>query len=507
MMRNKTAKQDLAVYGGLFLLAFIVVFISCLNPFGSKGVDADTSVYLTIAQGITRGQVPFKDFFDNKGPLTYLISTPGMRIGGLTGVWLTELLFMCVSVFFAFKTALFFGNKRFAFLGVICSFIVFQSFFYEVAGTEEYSLPFMMISFYIFTKYFFTQTESYKEPPAYELIIIGICCAMSVFIRINMFPLWMGFCLVIFFQNIAEKQWICILKYILCFTLGILIVSIPVFLYLKNSNTLSDYINQNFFSGGSRAFTGFSIKDFVKSFLIIMYKNFCFIPLAAGFIWIVKKSEHIRLVYTLAYLLSYLLTIFFLAVIRTNFDHYNMTLTPFLIPGFTFLVRLCFSYFADRKHKNIVVLAFLGLLLAKEISLWFYDGYILINRKDTTRNDLIAAGNMIDRYTEPGDRIISLGFPCQIYLFTERQSASRYIYQTSGAAYDPQMQREFLLDLEKNKPKIIAVRRDEQGRYDYLPGWYAPVYAMIAAEYRLLSDEHGFYLFIRTTPGAPEIRP
>jgi hypothetical protein len=399
---------------------------------------------------------------------------------------------MCVSVFFAYKTALFFGNKCFAFLGVVCSFIVFQSFFHEVAGTEEYSLPFMMISFYIFTKYYFTQ----KEPPVYELILIGICCALSVFIRTNMFPLWMGFCLVIFFQNIAEKQWIGILKYILCFTLGILVVSIPVFLYLENAGALSDYINQNLFSGSSRAFTGFSIKDLVKSFLTIMYKSFCFIPLVVGFVWIVKKPEYIRLVYSLAYLLSYLLTIFFLAVIRTNFDHYNMTLAPFLIPGFTFLVRLCFSYFTDRKHKNAVVLAFLGLLFAKEIIQWFYDGYALISRQDTTRNDLIAAGSMIDRHTEHDDKIISLGFPCQIYLFTERQSASRYIYQTSGAAYDPQMQREFVSDLRKNKPKIIAIR-DDQGRYDYLPDWYAPVYAMIAAEYRLLSDEHGFYLFIR----------
>jgi hypothetical protein len=68
-MNNTTAKQDILIYGGLFLLALGVVFLSCLNPFGLNGIDSDTSAFLTIARGITKGQVPFRDFFDNKGPL------------------------------------------------------------------------------------------------------------------------------------------------------------------------------------------------------------------------------------------------------------------------------------------------------------------------------------------------------------------------------------------------------------------------------------------------------
>jgi hypothetical protein len=157
-MEGKLTKSDAIIYGSLFLLAFLVVFKSPLNPFNPfvlKAPDVDTSVFLTIAQGITKGQVPFRDFFDNKGPLTYLFSAPGMYFGGLAGVWITELFFMCISVLFAYKTALFFGKPYFAFWGVVCSFTVFQFFFYEVAGTEEYSLPFMMVSLYIFIKYFF----------------------------------------------------------------------------------------------------------------------------------------------------------------------------------------------------------------------------------------------------------------------------------------------------------------------------------------------------------------
>jgi hypothetical protein len=58
------------------------------------------------------------------------------------------------------------------------------------------------------------------------------------------------------------------------------------------------------------------------------------------------------------------------------------------------------------------------------------------------------------------------------------------------------MQAEFIADIQKNKPKIIGIR-SEDDRCDYLPDWYEPIYAMIAEEYRLLSTENGFYLFIR----------
>jgi hypothetical protein len=47
-----------------------------------------------------------------------------------------------------------------------------------------------------------------------------------------------------------------------------------------------------------------------------------------------------------------------------------------------------------------------------------------------------------------------------------------------------------------NKPAIIAIfTAEDNGRIDYLPTWYAPVYDLIARDYELLSDENGYSLF------------
>lgn len=489
-MENKAIKTELLIYLGLFLLSFFIVFTSCLNPFGLRGIDDDTSVFLTIAQGITRGQIPYRDFVDNKGPVLYLINALGMILGNFIGVWIIELVFMCVTVFFAYKTALFFENKYIAFGGVVCSLIVFQTFFYEVAGSEEYALPFMMISKYIFVKHYFIQ----KETPVHELISLGICFAITFFLRTNMFPLWLGFCAIITMESIHERKILPILKYILFFLAGILIIAIPIFLYLYHNNAFNDYIYQVFTVGNARAFNGFSFVYFVESFFIIIGKNYCYIPLLLYSAWLIKNYKNVNRNLIIGLLVAYLLTVFFLAVIRTNYDHYNMVLLPYLVPAFSFCVKYIFIYFSNIKYKNIISVLFLCIVFAMSLFYWSYCVLRVIT--DDSRISVMEAGKIIDLNTGKDDTIISLGNDCDIYLFSKRKPASRYIYQTSGARYDKNAQNEFIHDIKHNKPKIISIQ-EKGGHYNYLPEWYSPVYCMIAEEYQLLSSDNGYFLFIR----------
>jgi hypothetical protein len=487
---TKNNNTETFIYPGLFCLALYVCLASCLNPFGTKTIDSDTSVFLTIAQGITRGQVPFRDFYDNKGPLLYLLSVPGFALGRFTGVWITELIFMCMSVFFAYKTALFFGSRVFAFTGVVLSFIIFMTFFYEAAGAEEYSLPFTVISLYIFTRYYFTQ----KNVSSPEIIILGFCFASSALIRVNMFPLWLGFCIVICIETITKRDFPGLVKYTALFCIGIAAITIPVILYLKANNALADYIRQNFITGRLRGTSGFMFTYFVKIFFEIAGKNFCFTPLLAGFIWLIKEPCGKKRGYYAGYLSAFILTVVFHAVTRTSHDHYNMTLTPFLVPAFTFFIKDIFKYFHAVNYNKLFFAVFLFILFSSPLVKGLnrlYSSFF----EQSGKNDSIA-GKTIDEYTTKGDTIIVLGFPCRIYLFTQRDTASRYIYQTSGVDYEPNAHNEFLMDIYKNKPAIIAVE-NRDGHYDYLPEWYAPVYDMIKNEYQMAADKNGYFLFKR----------
>ena len=487
----RISKQDKLIFLGLFLLSFIVVFTSTYNPINFRRMHVDSSVYITIAQGITRGQLPYKDFVDNKGPLTYLISAPGLYLGGFTGIWITELILMCVSVFFAYKTALFFGDRFKAFLGTIFSFVALLAFFSVNAGTEEYSLPFLMISFYIFTKYFFSPDRNVSF---IELIVLGICFACAVLIRLNMFPLWFGFCLVIFVESIIKRRFALLGKYAAGFCLGIVIVFVPVWLFLKTNGIFDAFLIQVIFGGAAKGFSGSGLKNIAKNFYIVINRNFSFIPLFLGLFWSITKYRDKYFNFYLGYFLSYLLMVLFLSF-SSGDSHYNMVLIHYYIPCLTFLAGLIYSAFSELRAKNIFVVFFFCFLLSEGLIMYAYNMAKVLF--DNSGNQLIRAGKMIDENTKSGDKIISLGFNGYIYPFTQRDAASKYVYQGSGLDHIPGAREEFISDILTGKPSIIALFNGEDGIGQIMDNWHKPVFAMIEKNYRVLSDENGFILYIR----------
>jgi len=454
-------------------------------------MHVDSSVYITIAQGITRGYVPYKDFVDNKSPLVYLISAPGLHFGSFTGIWITEFILMCIFVLFAFKTALFFGKCYIALLGTIFSCVALTRFLSVNAGPEEYSLPFLMISLYIFTKYFFSQKQKVSFS---ELVILGSCFACAIMIKLNMFPLWAGFCVVIFIESIKNRRFALLGKYVLGFCLGVTIVFIPIFFYLKTNEIMGVFFDLVVFGGAAKGFSASGLKEISKNFYIVINRNLSVVPLIFGlFMTIIKfKQEHFT--FYLSYTVSYFLMVSFLSF--TNGDgHYNLILIPLFVPAFTFTAKFVCSAFYKIKARKIILVLFFCVVFSEGLVMFLYNiTKIFYDRSGIL---LINAGKMIDENTESSDKIISLGFNGYIYPFTKREAASKYIYQGSGLNYIMGAQEEFISDILTNKPAIIAIftAEDEGWQRQYIESWHAPIFELIEKEYYLLSDENGFKLF------------
>jgi len=490
-------KQNISkgsVYIILFVIAFAVVFASTFNPFNFIRMHVDSSVYITIAQGITKGQLPYKNFVDNKCPLTYLFSVPGLLLGGFTGVWLTELIFLFITALFAFKTALFFTTRNKALFVTAISFIALLSFFFVNAGTEEYSLPFLMISLYIFTKYYFSAERNVSFV---ELVVLGICFACAIMIRLNMFPLWASFCFVIVVEAIIKRCFALLGKYVIGFCLGIVIVFVPVFLYLKVNGILDDFFIQVIFNGAARGFSR-NIKDIVKNYFISINNGYSFLPLFLGLYWMIINSKKSYFAFYAGYTFSCFMMILFFSLLSGD-PHYNLVLIPFFIPAFAFLVEVLYNSFS-RLYTKILSFIFLVVFFCFIFSegltnyLWDFSRIFNGNLKDTTWTELIKVGKMIDENTKPGDKIISLGYNAYIYLFTQRASVSKYFYQGYWIRSIPGARETFISDVLQGKPSVIAFF-DGPGEIDDY--WHAPILELMEKEYRLLSDENGFKLFIK----------
>ena len=472
----------------IFLIAFVVIFPSTYNPLNLKRMHIDSSVYMTVTNGIINGFLPYRDLVDNKGPLTYLINVPGFYLGGFTGVWLTLFVLMFVSVLFAYKTALFFGSRFAALLGTAFCFVLINLPHSISAEVEEFSMPFLMISIYIITKYYFS-TE--RNISFYELIILGFCFSSAVMIRINMFPLWAGFCLIIFIESIIKRRFVQLLKYIAGFCTGIGIVFIPVFIYLGANGITGDFIEQVILGGTARGFIYTNINEISKSFFIVFNRDYTFFPLFFTFYYCIKKYRTDVFYYYLGFGLSFILMALSLSFLD-NTPHHNIVFMPLFLVSLTVLIhKFDTSYLKNRK---IMLVLFLCLIFSEGILKYFYNVPKIFN--DNSGTLLVNAGKIIDENTNPGDTIISLGIQGYIYPFTQRHSASRYFYQGAGVNFIPGARENFINDILTGKPKIIAFFTEDRGS-DYMQDWHAAIFEMIGREYRILSNENNFELFIR----------
>ena len=480
-------KPQKIIYLVLFLITFSIVYTSTLNPFLSRIMNVDTSVYISITQGLTRGHALYKDIADNKGPFLYFLSVPGFFLGGTTGVWITELIIIFISFLFMYKTALLFTNIKTALLTVFFTSLATHPFYYVNAGTEEYALPFLAVSFYIFTKHYI----STKKTNFFEINILGISFACSIMLRLNMFPLWAGFCLIIVIESILKKKYIDILKYITGFIFGILLIFIPIYIYLRTNNAVGDFYNYVILGGVTRGFRS-TLKDSVKLFYLVINRNYSFIPLCVGLIWLITKYKNINTFYFYGYISSYLLSIIFLSFSFGN-SHYNLILIPFFVPAITYLSESLLGLFSKVKYKYLALVLFFCVAFSEGIIRFSY--YLLFDLDSNNPHKI--AGKIIDENTSPDDKIINLGWNGHIYPYSKRDFASRYIYQAEAFDHIPGSQEEFISTIKNNNPKIITIYTESGGIEQYKPLWHKDIYDLLETNYKIIDDTHGFKILLR----------
>jgi hypothetical protein len=478
--------------------------LSPLNPLSGSIPGTDSSVFLTIAQGMLRGELPYVDFFDHKGPLIYFIDVLGLFVGGLIGVWLLELLFIGISVFFAYKIARFFGNQLVALMGTAFTFLVATgvmiddnfataiSSITDLGRSEEYVLPFIFASLYIFTNYYFTKTKLSKI----QITVLGFCFAFSLLLRPNMFAIWAAFCAVIFFRKLFQKDYKAIFKYVLFFFMGILILFIPVILYLKCTGSYDEFIQQYWVFNVAYSSPTTGIFQHVK--ILVWTINTSLLPVIIALIWLLKKQYNTQYDFYIAYALALFFSFCLIAIGIHGTIHYCMVLVPLFVPAMTFCFDKLFKLFSSARYSCIkygapiliACILFNKLIFTSALSM---SG----NIRHESKNAIIQMGQFINRNTDKNDSITVLGSNCTVYLFTDRPSVSKYIYQTPIAHVDPKIADEYISDVTHRKPKLIIIPLYNDGQFFVAKDIFLPILEMVDEEYSECFRSDRYVIFKR----------
>ena len=333
--KKKTIKNLLIC----FLIAFVFLTIASKNSWLYKMNDwYDEDCFMTMGKGILHGLVPYRDLFEQKGPILFFIFALANLISSKSfiGIYFIELISFTLFLFYVKKLSnLFYSEKHdFKALTILSFFIVILTPFGHGGSAEELCLPLFGYSLYTYFKYLKTGEISPKE-----ILLNGMAAGIILWIKYTLLGFHFIMAASLFFINLGNKNMKEALKTSLIFLLGMFIITVPVITYFAFNNGLDKLIDVYFITN----MTSYSkivspIIKLMTAFNLLFYnliKHFSFvlfIVLPLLYFIYVKLPFKIKGSY-----LILLISLIFLGlgtfIGGTNYFYYSFVLTPFMVLG------------------------------------------------------------------------------------------------------------------------------------------------------------------------------
>ena len=299
---------------GIFFLAI------CSSTNLSTMGKYDSCVFLTVGFSWTENILPYRDLFDHKGPVLYILNALGFILyNEFYGVLFIEILFASINTIIFFLLC---GKNKYSFL----IFYIFIAFYYKTVFeygnmTEEYAITFNMIAIYIFSRKFTKRFYYY-----------GLLGGLLFFLRPNLAAPTL---LIFFIDLICSRKTDVPLRLIAKCALGFCIPVLSFIFYFYCNNGLHDFINSYFIFNFK--YTNLEKESFLRIELLHLFKNFYFyINLLFIFCLIATKDFKAFLVTFSTFIFSLLMS----AISSRNYDHYFMLLIPSILFTISTVIKL-----------------------------------------------------------------------------------------------------------------------------------------------------------------------
>jgi hypothetical protein len=206
-------------------------FSECLD----NQLAGDTYVYLYVGNLIPQGLMPYRDAFDHKGPLLYLMMALGIQIGNVAGVWILQTVLLFVSAVYAYKTSRLLVSRA---ASALAAALAVMWYSLGETGPDTFSVPFLLISLYAFVRYLL---NGYRISD-WETFLTGLCFGAVALLKINLVSLWIVFVSVVIVVSIAKKEYLLLFRRTFLFLLGAAVVVVPIFYWLWSKGVFADFI-------------------------------------------------------------------------------------------------------------------------------------------------------------------------------------------------------------------------------------------------------------------------
>lgn len=328
--------------------------------------------------------------------------------------------------------------------------------FYEFGNlTEEYAMVFISIALYVFLSYL-----RGKKFAGIELLM-GAACGCVLMLRPNMIGVWCVFCSVIFVILILKKDKQDLIRFVLNFIIGNLIVLMVFLIWLWYKGALSDFLNcyivfnvkySNAASWGDR---------------IMVIKKFLFVPqvgipvVSSVILMVASRHKNIEMIMCLC---CVFVSLILLAMSGRGYGHYGMVLVPLMV----YLVAFCFNKIGEwcQTRQWVCCKGSCNFICVNAIMFIFLCvGVIDMARfciktikKSEINGEILKTTELVTRNSIDKDRILVYGNLDNIYVYSKRLHATNYSYQFPLIDIDEKIRDDFWNQMCLELPKLVIVQ-------------------------------------------------
>lgn len=313
------------IFAVCLVVAFCFLLVCSSNSFLYSFNDwVDCNWYITMGNGILDGKVPYKDLFEQKGPLTYFVFALLCLFPNVYhAVFALEIICLSLFLFISYKIMSRYLSAYLSIIGVVLmALIVTTSSYFVVGGgaLEEYSLPIQ--AYFILLLLKMLDGETIKKG---QSILIGTLLAVLFWMKYTMILIPACILVIWLIMTLKKRDYKQLIN-ILFMLIGFMIITLLIIIYFIANSAVKDlfisYFYNNIFLYKSKSSFGKNI------FYLLVQGILPFILMIVGLVFLNRrlgKKAWLYFIPMIAIILSLLL--------MQSYIYYFLPLTVFSVLG------------------------------------------------------------------------------------------------------------------------------------------------------------------------------
>ncbi|MBP3728668.1 MAG: hypothetical protein J6H18_00180 [Lachnospiraceae bacterium] len=241
-------KKPPLLLAAAFVLSLLFLLVgSKSSPLYPMNDNVDLNVYMTVGREMLAGRVPYRDLFEQKGPLLFMLHAFLALFfrSSYFGVYLLEVLCFALFLYYSGKIcALYVKNRLFPYLVMLFLGIAFPlapSFMNTGSMEEIYLFAFVMPGYFVLRALREDRCLSFREN-----LLIGLLAGYGFWTKYTFCGFFAALALFVVLWYISRKRFRPLAKTAGQMLLGLGIATLPVLLYFLATGALPNLIQAYF---------------------------------------------------------------------------------------------------------------------------------------------------------------------------------------------------------------------------------------------------------------------